>query len=964
MNTTTFGNIARLQWGFSMKGYPVYVSEQGDQGNALITDSTYIPTTSQNIYKSLSLNQVTDITLKGSTQSDNKIQDESLHYKGMLNDPIVTYTSADSYKINNNNIPVTSNISQNIYENDFLNIKLLGYSPSGSKLTYSIVKHPSNGSVSLPSIEGNITYTPTDQFIGQDTFTYKCADQCGLYSNISTITILVNNVNPATGTIFSTVNTDNTVNIDLIGSSPANYSLQYFINDKPMLGIVTIDEFTGKVTYISGKYPGLDSFTYYCKDSKDNDSNISTVYVTVYPINPITADVTTTTTQCSPINIILSGTSVIPLTYYINSGSGPSNGTLSNLTGNTVTYTSNKGYIGSDSFSYYCIDSQNNESNTSNVNINIKCLPSYITSNAPTNVAYGGLAMSSSGTYQITSTTTNNSQLELNNYTVMSELKEIFVSIDFGKNWKPLTSAPNFKWIQTIVSNDGTIILALNNNGNVYISNDGGNSFNLVSCLTNVNVYSITMTDDGTKLAVGCYQDYVYVSTNSGLSWTKNTSLGILINTIVKYNYSGSCIAIMSYNIKLNNYILNYYNNYHNTENIWNSITCETNVFGMSGNDNSIIYAANKTNIIQIYTYAKLIFLLNNPSPTPLTIIAANGDGSIIVVTNGTDIYKSSNYGESLSIQKSPTNSEAEYKGIALDSDGGVQSSTFDSDTRTIGGILNYGTQHFITLQVVVTTGVLTLPILGINVSVSIDWGDCSGMTIETSDLPTYTYRTLGTYTISIYGEFTHFGSSNITSDYNTGLQSFVLNNKIESLISMSNAFANVYTDFTVDFGNNTSNVIDMSCMFYNCKYFNRSLSNINTSNVTNVSYMFYNASRFNQDLSNLVTNNVTIMDYMLYNAKNFDKDLSSFQIPNLTSAKNMLTNSHLSTSYYDLLLFSFNNQGLKNISNGIKKNVIFCAGNIKYSYSHKSFHDNLINQFGWKIIDGGFTRCFSHLES
>ena len=60
-----------------------------------------------------------------------------------------------------------------------------------------ILGTPGNGSV-VDNGDGTVTYTPALNFFGTDTFTYTVEDDLGLISNVSTVTITVNDVN-ATG---------------------------------------------------------------------------------------------------------------------------------------------------------------------------------------------------------------------------------------------------------------------------------------------------------------------------------------------------------------------------------------------------------------------------------------------------------------------------------------------------------------------------------------------------------------------------------------------------------------------------------------------------------------------------------------------------------------------------------------------------------------------------------------------
>jgi surface protein len=99
----------------------------------------------------------------------------------------------------------------------------------------------------------------------------------------------------------------------------------------------------------------------------------------------------------------------------------------------------------------------------------------------------------------------------------------------------------------------------------------------------------------------------------------------------------------------------------------------------------------------------------------------------------------------------------------------------------------------------------------------------------------------------------------------------------------------------------NTSNVTDMSNMFYNANEFNEDIGNWNTSAVTNMKRMFYGATNFNQDIErNWVqpkgeeeynawdTSKVTNMREMFYKAHNFNQDIGNWKIHNNSNIYSM----------------------------------------------------------------------------
>ena len=65
---------------------------------------------------------------------------------------------------------------------------------------------------------------------------------------------------------------------------------------------------------------------------------------------------------------------------------------------------------------------------------------------------------------------------------------------------------------------------------------------------------------------------------------------------------------------------------------------------------------------------------------------------------------------------------------------------------------------------------------------------------------------------------------------------------------------------------------------------FNQPIGNWDTSNVINMSQMFYYQEEFNQNISDWNTQNVVNMANMLNNAKLFNQDLSSWNVDKVTS--------------------------------------------------------------------------------
>ena len=208
-----------------------------------------------------------------------------------------------------------------------------------------------------------------------------------------------------------------------------------------------------------------------------------------------------------------------------------------------------------------------------------------------------------------------------------------------------------------------------------------------------------------------------------------------------------------------------------------------------------------------------------------------------------------------------------------------------------------------LTFNVTTSPFIVTLPIIGTDVSANIVWGDDTTDTDMAAPF-THVYARDGSFTAIVTitspsGSVTQFGSNNwagvtiltavATSDNDTW--------GLPGVTSFSQAFNGAILLQSVPSGI-PSTVTNMSYMFPGTSAFDQDISSWDVSNVTNMSGMFFDAYAFNNGGAALTwsagtgTSNVTNMTYMFSGATLFNQNIGGWNVSSVTNMEAMFQNS------------------------------------------------------------------------
>ena len=184
--------------------------------------------------------------------------------------------------LRNNERPVVTDQSLIIEEDTVLSIDITGTDSEGEQLVYTITHGPDNGVLSgSPPI---LTYTPNDNFVGNDNFRFK-ADDGQLDSTVATCSITVTAINDVPVAIAESIalNENSSVSTTLTGFDVEGSSLSFTVVTHPING--TLTGVAPNLTYIpNSDYSGPDEFTFKVNDGQA-DSPVSTVSIFVNSVH-------------------------------------------------------------------------------------------------------------------------------------------------------------------------------------------------------------------------------------------------------------------------------------------------------------------------------------------------------------------------------------------------------------------------------------------------------------------------------------------------------------------------------------------------------------------------------------------------------------------------------------------------------------------------------------------------------
>ncbi|QYJ78035.1 tandem-95 repeat protein [Shewanella acanthi] len=208
-----------------------------------------------------------------------------------------------------NDLPVANAQSLTTNEDVPLNITLTGTDVDGTIASYTLVSQPSHGQLSGSG--ANLVYTPSSNYFGSDSFTFRVTDDDGGVSAPATIVINVSDVNdlPVANAQSLTTNEDVPLNITLSGTDVDGTIASYTLVSQPSHGQLS-GTGANRVYTPAANYFGTDSFTFRVTDDDGGVSTVATIAINVVSVNDVPVavdDVLTMEEDGGPVTVNVLG---------------------------------------------------------------------------------------------------------------------------------------------------------------------------------------------------------------------------------------------------------------------------------------------------------------------------------------------------------------------------------------------------------------------------------------------------------------------------------------------------------------------------------------------------------------------------------------------------------------------------------------------------------------------------------
>lgn len=288
-----------------------------------------------------------------------------------------------------NDAPEAFDQSVTTLENEAVEIELGGFDEDGDALDFAIFNEPQHGTVTgnevgglitteagtLRLISQSVTYTPDEDYVGEDSFTYKTRDEEGAISELATVTIIVNDIPEAVDDEYAA--TEDTLLVvaapgvlgnDINEEEVATLTAQLVSNVSH--GELSLSS-NGSFTYMPDEnFFGEDSFTYKACEGSLCSEPVE-VTLTIEPVNdaPVAHDVVVTTAEDTAVSITLDVSDVEGDDLVASIVTPPAHG-VAVVSGTVVIYTPEADWNGLDEFTYKVNDGEL-DSNSAIISVNV-----------------------------------------------------------------------------------------------------------------------------------------------------------------------------------------------------------------------------------------------------------------------------------------------------------------------------------------------------------------------------------------------------------------------------------------------------------------------------------------------------------------------------------------------------------------------------------------------------------------